>query len=145
MTRPYDYYRSCYQMIRQRCENPKCRAYPDYGGRGITCYWTDFSSFKDYILTHLGERPDGLSLDRWDNDKGYQPGNLRWATKSMQSANQRSKQRPLGESGYQWVSRHQQQWMGQFSWMRVRYRTKASKEPATAYLQVLALRSLVRP
>jgi hypothetical protein len=72
--------------IRQRCENPKARAYRWYGGRGIKLYWPwkDSRAFIDGIEALLGPRPAGCTLDRIDNDGDYKPGNLRWATQSMQ-------------------------------------------------------------
>ena len=74
--------------IRQRCYNPRCKAYKNYGGRGITLdpNWNDYATFaKD-----VGERPHpSLSLDRIDNDGNYEPGNIRWATRAVQSQNRR--------------------------------------------------------
>ena len=69
----------------ERCNNPKDPAYPKYGGRGITvCVrWLRFEQF----LQDMGERPEGLSLDRRDNDGGYSPGNCRWATRIEQNRN----------------------------------------------------------
>ncbi len=79
----------CWQQIKARCLSPKHRAYPDYGGRGITIFeeWAnDFQSF----LSHVGPRPsDRHSLDRIDNSRGYAPGNVHWATSDVQTANQR--------------------------------------------------------
>lgn len=81
-----------WQDMRKRCFNPKNKRYKDYGGRGITVYpeWAGsdgFKAFYDYVskLEHFGE--EGYSLDRIDNDKGYEIGNLRWATDEEQANN----------------------------------------------------------
>lgn len=74
--------------IIQRCENPKHTHFADYGARGITmCQrWRgDFFAF----VADVGERPAGRSLDRIDNSRGYEPGNIRWATQSEQLNNTR--------------------------------------------------------
>lgn len=61
-----------------RCTDPGHRAYPVYGGRGITVdpAWADFATF----LADMGERPDGTTLDRRLPHLGYSPTNCRWAT-----------------------------------------------------------------
>ena len=61
-----------------RCENPKCHAYPNYGGRGIAVCesWHIFENFK----RDMGPRPDGMCIDRIDNDKGYGKDNCEWVT-----------------------------------------------------------------
>ena len=77
--------------IKTRCHNPKFFAYPRYGGRGVTIHepWiSDFSAFKTWLDENLGPCPDGYSLDRIDNDGNYEPGNLRWADRTTQRANQ---------------------------------------------------------
>ena len=67
--------------MKARCTNPNCKDYHNYGGRGITVHPTWVNSFSTF-LTDVGERPSKeFSLDRIDNNKGYEPGNVRWATK----------------------------------------------------------------
>ena len=78
--------------MKGRCLNPKHQNYKHYGKRGITIFseWIhDFISFYNYVsqLDHYGE--PGRSLDRIDNEKGYFPGNLRWATAKEQANNRR--------------------------------------------------------
>ena len=80
----------CWQQIKQRCLNPDHRQYPNYGGRGIDVHvpWVDnFEAFFAYV----GPRPSPEhSLDRRENNKGYVPGNLRWATPEEQNRNRRA-------------------------------------------------------
>ena len=92
-----------WDMIRQRCYNPNYPHYKNYGARGIVMFdgWKDsFVAFSKYVDENLGHRPDGYTLDRIDNDRGYEPGNLRWASHSEQMHNRRA----TGASGIQGVS-----------------------------------------
>jgi hypothetical protein len=66
-----------------RCNNPKSKAYKHYGGRGIK---VKFATFEDFF-SHLGPCPEGLSLDRINNDGHYEPGNVRWADRLVQMNN----------------------------------------------------------
>lgn len=61
-----------------------------YIGRGITMYapWVnDFSAFSCWIAESLGKRPERYSINRIDNNKGYEPGNLEWASQKEQTNN----------------------------------------------------------
>lgn len=70
-----------------RCTNSKTPAWVNYGGRGISVCsrWTAFRKF----LADMGVRPEGLSLDRINNDGNYEPANCRWATRTQQNKNSR--------------------------------------------------------
>lgn len=78
----------------QRCTNPNCKSWPEYGGRGITVCDRWRNSF-DAFLADMGQKPRGTSIDRIDNDRGYEPGNCRWATRAVQNKNQRRNRRQL--------------------------------------------------
>lgn len=78
-----------------RTQNPSDRAYANYGGRGITLSeeFLDPRAFVDYIssLPNFEHRePQALQLDRADNSKGYERGNLRWVTAKVNSSNKRT-------------------------------------------------------
>lgn len=83
----------CWRQIKQRVFNPRCKAWKDYGGRGIKMlyHWAkSFIAFITWIEDNIGRRPGSeYSIDRIDNDLGYYPGNLKWSTKSEQQYNRR--------------------------------------------------------
>jgi len=70
-----------------RCTNPKQISYPWYGAKGIkVCKrWMKFANF----LYDMGERPEGMTLDRLNNSVGYQPNNCKWSTRIEQDLNKR--------------------------------------------------------
>lgn len=89
-------YRSYVGML-QRCSNPAGKSYPDYGGRGIKvcARWRDGegnATGYECFLADVGRKPSpGHSIDRIDNEGHYEPGNVRWATRSEQEFNKRRK------------------------------------------------------
>lgn len=74
-----------------RCNNPRSASYKDYGGRGISVHkrWqrsrTGFRNFCE----DMGDRPEGMSLDRINVNGNYWPSNCRWATAATQALNKR--------------------------------------------------------
>lgn len=78
--------------IRERCLHENCEGYANYGGAGITIFEEWEKSFLAF-LSHIGKMPsDGkrYTCDRIDNNKGYIPGNVRWATGAQQARNRGS-------------------------------------------------------
>lgn len=75
-------------QMKARCLNKRHKSYGNYGARGIAVCdrWMSFENF----LADMGEKPDGLSLDRKDNDLGYFKGNCRWADNVEQGNNRRT-------------------------------------------------------
>lgn len=79
-----------WQRIIDRCHNPRHKSYRYYGAKGRKVHqpWREsFAEFAAYVEAHLGERPDSWSIDRIDNDGGYEPGNIRWASWKTQCQN----------------------------------------------------------
>lgn len=71
----------------KRCSNPKTTHYKYYGGRGISVCerWSKFENF----LSDMGERPEGLQLDRTNNNGNYESNNCKWITKAENMRNTR--------------------------------------------------------
>lgn len=81
-----------YDMMMDRCINPKNKQYKDYGGRGITICerWANKENGLQNFLKDIGEIPKGLTLDRTNNDGNYEPNNWRLATRKQQNRNKRN-------------------------------------------------------
>lgn len=107
----------------QRCSNPNSSEYHRYGARGIKVYepWvTSFVKYKEYIDTLPRPEGDNLSIDRIDNNGNYEPGNLRWATKTQQSENRRIfSSNKSGTAGIFW-SKTNKRWLAYFDKSKAR-------------------------
>lgn len=81
---------SAFRSMIARCYNPRNPRYADYGGRGIQVsdeWRSDFAKF----LAHVGTRPTARhSIDRMNNERHYEPGNVRWALPHQQMTNRRN-------------------------------------------------------
>lgn len=75
---------------KKRCTNPKCNTYAHYGARGIRFDFESPTEAAMWVLRNIGlPKSSGATIDRIDNARHYERGNLRWATRSEQMLNRR--------------------------------------------------------
>lgn len=98
--------------MKQRCRNPKCERYSDYGGRGLDVCpeWEDTDNFIEWALSN--GYADNLTIDRIDNNKGYSPDNCHWITLKEQNDNRRT---GLGMFEYRGEKKTLLQWCSELS------------------------------
>lgn len=79
-----------WKSMKQRTQNPKCKAYRNYGERGISVCkdWENFEPFCEWALLHGWRK--GLDLDRKDNNGDYTPENCHWTTRKENLNNRRN-------------------------------------------------------
>lgn len=128
-------YRS-YRAMLNRCFDTKHTSYDRYGALGITVEtpdWLGDLGFEQF-MRDMGRRPDGCTLDRIDNSKGYSRENCRWAKTGVQNHN-KSKRRDAVTSEFIGVSLQKGSWWLQITFedQKIRKMYHSEYDAAVAY------------
>lgn len=109
---------STWKAMRRRCNNPNTLDWKYYGERGIkVCKrWDIFDNF----IKDMGEKPEGMSLDRIDSDKDYSPANCKWSEAKTQSRNRRSVHRITFKGKTQGLS----EWLEELGVLKSTYKNR---------------------
>lgn len=78
-----------WRSMRDRCSKPKCKRYPDYGGRGIK-FSERWNKFENFVEDMFDSYEVGLTLERKDVNGNYEKDNCVWATRKEQGRNTRT-------------------------------------------------------
>lgn len=109
-----------WKSMKYRCLNHLCAAYPYYGGRGIKVCdrWLKFENFH----ADMGDKPEGHSIERINNDGNYEPSNCKWASTAEQNNNMRRSHRVTAFGRTQTLTQWSRE--SQFSPQGIAYRMK---------------------
>lgn len=118
--------------MKSRCYKSSHPSYKNYGGRGIEVCdrWLGKDGVKNF-MSDMGDRPQGSSIDRADPDGNYEPSNCRWASKSLQTHNQR-----LKPGRFRGAFKDRKKWRSWISKDKIRYQLgtfDTQEEAAKAY------------
>lgn len=114
-----------WRTMLERCYYTWSAGWHSHGAKGIkVCRrWWSYENF----IADMGERPEGMTLDRINGHKGYNPNNCRWATDSVQSSNTRNN-RKSKYVGVYYRETHKIPWYGEMTVRGKRYIVKAMSE-----------------
>ena len=111
-----------WQQMIQRCYNPNNRSYKRYGCAGITVCDEWRYSFEQFFAD-MGHPPEGMTLDRVDNTKGYLPSNCRWSTPEEQANNRKTNVRIEYKGVTKTIAGWARHYGIPYHWIKARYKS----------------------